>query len=238
MSYFKLFFTDKIIEDIVLESNRYRNQVQLQLPSKRTCKPIVKEEISAFIGFTIAMEIAKLYWKSKGGFHMPWFAMVMTQDRFEEIYRYLHLANNDKQAPRDSPNFNRLHKLGILPCELSLRFLAMYLPEQNLSIDEQIIGTKSRISFIQYMPKKSKKFGIKVWVLFEAKTGYCLQFQIYTGKSENEGAERGLTYRVILDLLHNYLGKNFHVYFDKFYASYKLVHDLQNKSTFSCGTTN
>ena len=124
MSYFKVFFADKIIKDIVLESNRYRNQVQLQQPSKRTCKPIVKEEISAFIGLTIAMGIAKFpeirdYWKSKGSFHMPWFASIMTRDRFEEIYRYLHLADNDKQAPRDLPNFNKLYKLGILPCELS-----------------------------------------------------------------------------------------------------------------------
>ena len=76
LSYFQLFFIDKIIEDIVLESNRYRNQAQLQQPSKRTCKPIVKEEISTFIGLTIAMGIAKLpeirnYWKSKGSFHKP-----------------------------------------------------------------------------------------------------------------------------------------------------------------------
>ena len=77
----------------------------------------------------------------------------MTQDRFEEIYRYLHLADNDKQAPRDLPNFNKLDKLGILPCQLSLRFSAMYLPEQNLSINKQMIGTMSRISIIQYMPK-------------------------------------------------------------------------------------
>ena len=117
------------------------------------------------------MGISKLpeirsYWKSKGSFHMPWFASIITRDRFKEIYRYLHLlADNDKQAPKDSPNFNKLYKLGISPCELSLRFSAMYLPEQNLSIDEQMTGTKSRISFIQYMSKKPKKFGIKVWVL-------------------------------------------------------------------------
>ena len=29
LSYFMLFFTDKIIKDIVLEPNRYRNQIQL-----------------------------------------------------------------------------------------------------------------------------------------------------------------------------------------------------------------
>ena len=108
------------------------------------------------------MGIAKLpeirdYWKSKNSFHIPWFVSIMTRDRFEEMYQYLHLADNDKQAPRDSPNFNKLYKLGILPCELSLRSSAVYLPEQqNLLIDEQMIGTKPRISFIQYMPKKPK----------------------------------------------------------------------------------
>ena len=87
------------------------------------------------------------------------------------------------------------------------------------------------------MPKKPKKFGIKVWVLCKAKTGYYLQFQIYTGKSETEGAEHGLSYRVVFDHLQNYLDTNFHVYFDNFYTSYKLVvNDLKNKSTFSCGT--
>ena len=75
-----------------------------------------------------------------------------------------------------------------------------------------------------------------MWVLCEAKTGYCLQFQIYTGKSETKGAEHGLSYKVVFDLLLNYLDKNFHVYFDNFYTSYKLVNDLKNTSTFSCGT--
>ena len=71
------------------------------------------------------MGIAKLpeirdYWKSKGSFHMPWFASIMTRDHFAEIHQYLHLADNDKQAPRDSHNSNKLYKLGILPRELSL----------------------------------------------------------------------------------------------------------------------
>ena len=52
-----LFLTDKIIEDIVLEPNRYQNQVQLQWLSKRTCKPIVKEDISALIGLTLTYKL-------------------------------------------------------------------------------------------------------------------------------------------------------------------------------------
>ena len=85
------------------------------------------------------------------------------------------------------------------------------------------------------MLKKPKKFGIKLWVLCEALSGYCLQFQIYRGKSD-DGAERGLAYRVVFDLLSSYLNKNHHVYFDNFYTSCHLIYDLQKKSTYSCGT--
>ena len=76
------------------------------------------------------------------------------------------------------------------------------------------------------MPKNTKIFGIKVWVLCAAKTGYWLQFQIYTEKSETEGAEHGLNYSVVFDLLRNYLDKYFQVYFDNLYISYKLANDL------------
>ena len=82
-----------------------------------------------------------------------------------------------------------------------------------------------------------QKFGIKVWVLCEVKTGYGLEFQIYTGKSKIVGAEHGLNYRVVFYLLDNFFGS-----WQKFSCllwqllSYKLVNDPKNKSTFSCDT--
>jgi hypothetical protein len=63
-------------------------------------------------------------------------------------------------------------------------------------------------------------------------TGYCLQFQIYTGKS----VEHGLAYRVVFDLLKEYLDKGYYVYFDNFYTSLKLLQDLALHKTFACGT--
>ena len=96
----------------------------------KTQKPIVKEEMLGFTGLIIAMGIAKLpeiqdYWKSKGIFLMPQFTSIMLNDHFEEIYQYLHLADNEKQATRNLHNFNKLYKPRVLPYELSLRFPAM-----------------------------------------------------------------------------------------------------------------
>lgn len=98
-----------------------------------------------------------------------------------------------------------------------------------------MVGTRCRIGFIQYMPKKPVKFGIKLWVLCDASTGYCLQFQIYTGKVENS-PEKGLARRVVFDLLQRYLDKNYHVYYDNFYSTTKLFQDLEERDTYACGT--
>ena len=100
---------------------------------------------------------------------------------------------------------------------------SLYAPTRNLSIDKEMIGTKSRVSFIQYMPKKPQKIGIKLWELRESLTGYCFHIHIYTGKADSEGVEHGLAYKIVFNLLKDNLEKVIFVYFDKFYTSLKLL---------------
>ena len=59
---------------------------------------------------------------------------------------------------------------------------ASFTPGQYISIDESMIGTRGRLSFLQYMPKKPTKWGIKVWVCSESKSGYIYNFHVYTGR--------------------------------------------------------
>ena len=97
-----------------------------------------------------------------------------------------------------------------------------------------MVGTKCRIGFIQYMPKNPEEIGIKIWFLCEAWTRYCFQFQVYTGRENVQ--EKGLTYRVVTDLLKDrYYHKNHHVYFDNFFTTIELVNDLAGNSNYSCG---
>ena len=59
------------------------------------------------------------------------------------------------------------------------------------------------------MPQKPCKFGVKVWILAEAKTGYVLDFQIYTGAASpgDENSSKGLAYQVVMNLMEPYQGK-------------------------------
>ena len=61
------------------------------------------------------------------------------------------------------------------------QFRSAYTPEQHLSIDESIIGYKGRLSWIQYMPKKPTKWGMKAWCLADSTNGYIWNFKMYTG---------------------------------------------------------
>lgn len=98
-----------------------------------------------------------------------------------------------------------------------------------------MIGTRCRISFLQYIPKKPTRFGIKVWVLAEAKTGYVLDFDIYTG-AEADPVKKGLGYRVVMKLIEQYQGKGHCVFVDNFYTSPQLLLDLLACSTYCVGT--
>ena len=85
------------------------------------------------------------------------------------------------------------------------------------------------------MPKKPTKFGIKVWALCEAMTGYCQSFQIYTGKVDG-ATEHGLAHTGSFDFLDSYLYNHHHVYWDNFYSTKHLFEDLETRMTYACGT--
>ena len=226
---FHLFFSDNILDQIIVESNRYHDQV---LEDDTNWKPIRRGEILAFLGITIAMGIVKLseienYWRKDGICNIPWFSSIMSVKRYKEILRFLHLCDNENQPNQPS---NKLYKLGGLQETLSKTFAEVYSPCQELSADEQMVGTKCRFGFIQYMPKKPQKFGCSV-----TRSGYCLQFQVYTGKTDNI-QEKGISYRVVTDLLTIFVNKNHHAYFDNLFTSIPLLEDLAAKDTFCCGT--
>ena len=88
------------------------------------------------------------YWREDGIFRMPWFFLILGRRRFKEILRYLHIADNSKDLPKRDPHHNKLFKLGNLPEKLNETFKAVCSPSRELSIDEEMIGTKSRIGFL------------------------------------------------------------------------------------------
>ena len=160
----------------------------------------------------------------------------MPQTRFLKLTQYLHLRDNTNQPQRGQPNFDPLYKIRPVIDMLPASYQQEYRPRRELSVDEGVVGFKGRLSFRQYMPAKPTKWGIKVWMLCESSSGYCLNFQVYTGRVEGPAAPHGLGYRVVMDMMEPYLDKNHHVYFDRFFTSVKLMEDLEEAGTYACAT--
>ena len=161
----------------------------------------------------------------------------MSRNRYRQILRYIHVVDNTSALTRTDPNYDRLWKVRPLIDLLPHTCAEMYNPGQQLSIDESMIGTKCRISFIQYLPAKPTKWGIKVWMCSDAATGYILSFSIYTGKDPNVSiSPNGLGYDVVIRLLENKFNKGYSVSADNFYTSPNLFLDLFNKGVSGTGT--
>ena len=85
-----------------------------------------------------------------------------------------------------------------------------------------MISYKGQLSFVQYLPKKTHKWGMKAWVLADSLNGYTWGWQLYTGKEDGR-IEHGLAHRVVMDLVEDdrLIGKGYIVYTDNFYSSPK-----------------
>ena len=102
----------------------------------------------------------RMYWGKAT--QIPTVAEVMPVNRFEKIKQFFHCNDNSRNLPKTHKDFDKLFK--VRPVLDSVREKCQQLPqEQNHSVDEQIIATKSRTSLKQYLPNKPNKWGIKVW---------------------------------------------------------------------------
>ena len=98
-----------------------------------------------------------------------------------------------------------------------------------------MVPHKGRLSFKQYIKNKPVRWGIKLWVLCEAKTGYVFNFQVYLGKEEG-AVEHNLARRVVKHLLAPIEGKYHNLYMDNFYCDPHLFLELETKKVLACGT--
>lgn len=60
---------------------------------------------------------------------------------------YLNIYIYQKTPPKESSDY-KLYKLGNVAEKINQRSQKSYVPDQQLSIDDQMVGTNSRISFL------------------------------------------------------------------------------------------
>lgn len=234
LQYFIDFFTEGLMDIIVINTNIYANHT-----NAKSWTDITNEELKAFFGLVILMSINPLhdinmYWSTDEFYNNPVISKVMPIRRFKKINQNLHISNITTETPRNSPGYDKLAKIRPAIEVLNKTFKENVEASQFNSIDESMIRFKGRSHMKQYMPKKPIKRGYKCWARADSYTGYLYEFQFYTGKIDS-GTEENLGARVVMDLCES-VPHGTLVAFDNFFTSLPLMEILSEKDIHSVGT--
>jgi hypothetical protein len=169
---------------------------------------------------------------------MPIISKLMSRTKFATIMKYLRFDDKNTRAARKGDD-----KFAIMR-EIWTKFITnsqtCWTPGQILTVDEQLVPCKTRCPFIQYIPNKPDKFGIKFWILADQKSKYTIRAFPYCGKDDtfyNNTTDK-LGQYIVKKLLEPYFDKGYHVTADNFFSNIELALFLKSKNTTYLGTVN
>ncbi|XP_067300961.1 piggyBac transposable element-derived protein 2-like [Pseudorasbora parva] len=233
--YFDQFMDKSVFEHISHQSNLYA--VMKNGPELKT----TPSEIEQFIGLHILMTVVRMpsyrmYWQTATRYDP--IATVMGRKRFDNLRTYIHMNDNTNVKQKGEPGYDPLFK--VRPVLEKVRSNCLKVePEENHSIDEQMIPFKGKIGMKQYIKNKPHKWGIKVFTRAGV-TGLVYDFEVYTGKGTVTN-ERGLGVagEVVLRLVSEVpKGLNYKCFFDNWFTSPELIVELKKMGILTVATIN
>ncbi len=140
--------------------------------------------------------------------------MYMSRNRYSEIARCLHFADNEYLTE------DRFYKVNVFVDTLNRSFASVYSLGRNISFDEGTIkATGRRVPAKMYNPMKPHKWGIKLFMTCCASTGFCRKFEVYKGKVDRNGNESLATGPIALYRnMQEFANTNRVVFCDRFYT--------------------
>jgi hypothetical protein len=248
LQFLMLFFISEIIKQITAKTIAYAKE---KIANKTVSHfsiwyDVVEEEILAFLGLIINMGVIYLpyvkdYWSQQLICRGPFFGEVCTRKLFLQIFWMLHL---ETVSTSDHSLRTSTQKVSNFLKYTDARFREHFIPGQNLSVNESVVGFKGKILFITYNPKKPTKWGICVYVLADSSTSFIYTFIPYHGKITTEShikSDLPFTSRIVLQLFHNIRQtwpdiSSYHIFTDRFYTSPTLASELSKVRCHLTGT--
>ena len=256
VDYFSLFIDDNFWGTLRRETNRYADQllgsdeikawIQDHPKSRYTKWPeggVEIKRLKQYVGLLLNMglthkKVRDSYWTTRKSQVTPYFGSIMPVDEFNIISRMLHLNNLETEIARGQEGYDPWCKVRVMLDTVNQKSKLHYIPSQNLSIDESMIGMKNRTVFIQYMPnKRHARFGLKKFELCDS-NGYVNHLEIYAGKELDTRHDEGQAFGVVQRLMTqgHFLNKGYHLYTDNFYTKPKIAEYLYQNRTILTGT--
>ena len=102
-------------------------------------------------------------------------------------------------------------------------------------MDEVIVKFQGRVIFRQYIPKKRKRFGIKIYKLCDESV-YTYGMGVYLGRDSHSATDdMTATHASVRHLTCRVEGLGHKIFMDNFYSFPRLFDDLDRRKINSCG---
>jgi hypothetical protein len=227
---------------VVKETNRYYQKYLDMLDNGSSSAPDITEcEMFLFLVIIVQMghdirDSLKHYWTVTEQFCTPFYSKTMTHDRFLHILRYLHFSNNQNANDNNDPNYGRLRKIRRIFDMVNEVYSKYHFPTEHLTVDEVIILYKGKVNFKQYIPKKHKRFGIKIYKLRDM-SRYTYDMDVYLGENRTHStADMTVTHVTVRHLTRKVEGHGYKLYVDNLFSSPDLFDNLAERKINCCET--
>jgi hypothetical protein len=231
-------FFELLGKDNIESMIKFTNAHMMLKPSKGT-KLLGFSEFVAFLGLMIARGVYKArreprrsLWSPNDG--RPMFAATMGLNRFEDILKHIRFDDQSSRVRRKM--VDKFCPIRDLWTSIMENCQKCFRPFTSVTIDEQLMGCKSRCPFTQYMQSKPDKFGIKNWFICCSETSYVLSGFPYLGKDDTRDARVPLGEHVVMTLMEPYYGLGLNVTTDNFFTSLSCIKKLKEKKSTMVGT--
>ena len=158
----------------------------------------------------------------------------MSVERFEDIRRFLRFNNKRTREFRRQADhmaaFRYIWDLFISNCKKS------YSPHECVAIDEQLVPFKGRRKFLQNIPIKPGKYGIKIFWLDDSITNCGFDGSVCTGRQPGEEVKRNVGSSIVHKLCSPLQHSGRNVTAGNFFISVQLAESLLDKSLTLVGT--
>jgi Transposase IS4 len=260
-AFFKLFFSDSVVEILSKETNSYA-EFHLQnspLSLRENCHwvPTTPAEIRIYLGAHIhfglyPLAVRRDYWR------IYKLGQFMSRNRFDQIHRFFSLSDENTTPPASTaPWFHKIQQISDLirhACRNS------YYPSAHIAIDEAMVPFEGRSPDTVKLKNKPIDVGYKLWCigdhgyiwswLFHSKaegvetfpkskhTLWPRKCQDSEGNSTSQSMSLAPTFALVLRLA-NQLPKQlqFCVYIDNLFLNLHVAQGLLELGIYCMGTT-
>jgi len=182
------------------------------------------------------------WWSDDPLLEFPIVKKIMSGKKFHKILRYLHVCDMHMQPSVNSPEYSPLYKVQEMKDYIEHRSKLAFEAGPYLSLDESLVRAFGRIKFKVRIITKSARYGIKIYVLADARTSYVMKVLVYTGQytyrntHSDVNEETKKTVKVCKELCKPYEGSHRVIFVDRFYTSIELLKELETMQLYVTGT--